>query len=301
MLHHFTAGMKSVFTDIAMQGLYVIRQSIGGAGYSAWSGLPYIIEEFTPSTTFEGDNTVMAQQSIKFLAKQVKRVEQGETLNELFTYINEIKSSEGKTAIAKCAEDYLKIDVVDDCFKNIALYQIRTTLDKMKSSKLKKKQRDNEELAVDIVTMANIHIKYITFKNLTDQLPKVYAAENNGDNKKVGNLRKHIEKMICLCGLTWINDYVPIGYDSGYLEPGQLPFLNGAIKIILKQIRPYLVPLVEMFRFDDNVLCSAIGNSYGDIYEQHLEVAKNSRLNRTKGNIPDGYMEHIMPILQGKL
>lgn len=61
MLHHFTAGMKSVFTDIAMQGLYVIRQSIGGAGYSAWSGLPYIIEEFTPSTTFEGDNTVMAQ------------------------------------------------------------------------------------------------------------------------------------------------------------------------------------------------------------------------------------------------
>lgn len=61
ILHHFTAGMKSVFTDIALQGLYTIRQSVGGAGFSAWSGLPYIVEEFTPSTTFEGDNTVMAQ------------------------------------------------------------------------------------------------------------------------------------------------------------------------------------------------------------------------------------------------
>jgi len=46
---------------------------------------------------------------------------------------------------------------------------------------------------------------------------------------------------------------------------------------------------------------SAIGNSYGDIYETHLEWAKTSRFNNDKGSIPDGYMEYIMPILQGKL
>jgi hypothetical protein len=46
---------------------------------------------------------------------------------------------------------------------------------------------------------------------------------------------------------------------------------------------------------------SAIGNSYGDIYETHLKWAKESRLNDNKGSIPDGYMEYIMPILQGKL
>lgn len=69
MMHHYTAGMKSVFTDIAIQALYQIRQSIGGAGYSAWSGIPYIIDDFTPSTTFEGDNIVMAQQSVRFLIK----------------------------------------------------------------------------------------------------------------------------------------------------------------------------------------------------------------------------------------
>jgi len=59
LMHHYTAGMKSVFTDIANKGLYVIRQSIGGAGYSAWSGIPQIIENYSPQVTFEGDNTVM--------------------------------------------------------------------------------------------------------------------------------------------------------------------------------------------------------------------------------------------------
>ena len=70
---------------------------------------------------------------------------------------------------------------------------------------------------------------------------------------------------------------------------------------MLNKIRPQVLNLIEVFPFSDNVLMSAIGNSYGDIYETHLEWAKDSRLNHTKGNIPDGYIEYIMPILQGKL
>ena len=47
-LHHYTSGMKSVFTQDTMDGLYLIRQSLGGGGYSAWSGLPRLIEDYSP-------------------------------------------------------------------------------------------------------------------------------------------------------------------------------------------------------------------------------------------------------------
>ena len=60
-LHHLVAGMKATFSQITNDGLYTIRQSLGGAAYSAWSGIPYIIDEFNPTVTFEGDNTVMLQ------------------------------------------------------------------------------------------------------------------------------------------------------------------------------------------------------------------------------------------------
>jgi len=160
----------------------------------------------------------------------------------------------------------------------------------MRNSKLTKKQRNNEELALDIVTMAQIHIKYITFANLVNSAHRVVEK---GD----GNIAKHINNCALLVGLSWIEEYAAIGYECGYFEPGQMVYINEAIKIVLKELRPQLIPVVEMFRFDDNVLCSAIGNSYGDIYEQHLECAKSSRLNKTKGAIPDGYMEHIMPML----
>ena len=47
-----------------------------------------------------------------------------------------------------------------------------------------------------------------------------------------------------------------------------------------------LIPLIEIIDIPDSIIVSAIGNSYGDIYETHLEWAKDSKLNKTKGNIP---------------
>jgi len=63
------------------------------------------------------------------------------------------------------------------------------------------------------------------------------------------------------------------------------------------------VNIIESLKIPDSLILSAVGNSHGDIYETHLEWAKNSRLNDTKigDAIPDGYMDHIMPILKAKM
>ena len=65
------------------------------------------------------------------------------------------------------------------------------------------------------------------------------------------------------------------------------------------KLRPQMIPLIESWEFPDSVLVSAIGNSYGDIYETQLEWARNSRLN--KNPVPNGFKEYMEPILTGKL
>lgn len=42
---------------------------------------------------------------------------------------------------------------------------------------------------------------------------------------------------------------------------------------MLKKIRPMAIPLIEICGMSDHILTSAIGNSYGDIYETYLEWA----------------------------
>lgn len=75
LVHHYSSGMKSVYTQELVDGAYAIRQSLGGAGYSGWSGIPEIIEDINPQVTFEGDNTVMAQQSFNYIFSLFKKLQ----------------------------------------------------------------------------------------------------------------------------------------------------------------------------------------------------------------------------------
>lgn len=94
-------------------------------------------------------------------------------------------------------------------------------------------------------------------------------------------------------------------YESGYFNSSQkfTEFIIDATKEVNRQLRPHAVSIIESPGFTDALLPSAVGNSYGDIYQTHLEWAKNSRLNHTTAGdaIPDGYMDNIMPVLKGKM
>ena len=66
-IHHLSSGMKSLYTSTCIAGLMTIRESCGGAGFTAWSSLPFLVDDFAANVTLEGDNTVMAQQSARYL------------------------------------------------------------------------------------------------------------------------------------------------------------------------------------------------------------------------------------------
>jgi len=94
-------------------------------------------------------------------------------------------------------------------------------------------------------------------------------------------------------------------FESGYFQAGRQysEWILEAMKKTNLALRPQIIPIIESQGIPDMFLQSAIGNSYGDIYETHLRWAEESRLNTTKAGdaIPDGYLEYITPILKAKL
>lgn len=115
---------------------------------------------------------------------------------------------------------------------------------------------------------------------------------------------KNIENLTNLCilyGLCNLMNDLPECYATGYFERGvsYQRILDEAIKQVNRRIRPQALSILESVKVPDYELWSAIGNSYGDIYETHLEWAKESRLNKTKQGdaIPDAYAKYMMPLL----
>jgi acyl-CoA oxidase len=60
-MHHLSAGLKCVQTQDMVDSIILVRQALGGAGYSAWSRIPSLLDDYSPTVTFEGDNTMLAQ------------------------------------------------------------------------------------------------------------------------------------------------------------------------------------------------------------------------------------------------
>ena len=81
--------------------------------------------------------------------------------------------------------------------------------------------------------------------------------------------------MSVLAGLHFLKQYMNVGFDAGYFRKGDDSLIEEAYKLMLTQIRPQAIPLIELFayHYPDEVTQSAIGNSYGDIYETHFKWA----------------------------
>lgn len=126
--------------------------------------MPYLIEDFSPAVTYEGDNTVMAQQSCRFLQKLYKKAKQGKPMpSDLYDYIAKIDKNLQLKCLAKSPYDFTSLEQVDESLKVIAAASIDKTMRKVLSSSEKMKVIVNKTMALDLVNLTKKHINYMTF------------------------------------------------------------------------------------------------------------------------------------------
>jgi acyl-CoA oxidase len=149
------------------------------------------------------------------------------------------------------------------------------------------KTKDNELFAVDVVNMTRIHIWYVTFI--------IFKNTLEGAKLKDERIRDHLKTLCSIFALNELKRDSTACYESGYFQNGASQMINDALKSLINELRPQMIPLVESFYLRDEYMPSAIGNSYGDIYETQFEWARTSSLNKT--DVYPGIIENIFPII----
>ena len=59
IMHHLTAGIKAISTEMTYNGVDQLRQACGGIGFTAGSGIVGIWQDIAPFPTFEGVNVML--------------------------------------------------------------------------------------------------------------------------------------------------------------------------------------------------------------------------------------------------
>lgn len=107
--------------------------------------------------------------------------------------------------------------------------------------------------------MSHAHIMYVTYKYFLEAI--------ESDKLKCPKNKENLRNLARILALTELQqDSAPL-YETGFFTMGTATLLLEALKQMMTTMRPQMIPLVEAFDYRDSVLVSAIGNSYGDIYE----------------------------------
>lgn len=124
------------------------------------------------------------------------------------------------------------------------------------------------DCAVDLVDASRAHCALVCLRNFVDE-----ARGAAG-----GGVRAALERLAALHALLQVQDAA--GEWAGHVTAAQAAAARGAVRALLRELRPDAVALVDAFEFPDNVLMSALGRYDGMVYESLYAAARASPLNK---------------------
>ena len=131
VMHHLLAGLKAHVSEVMMTTLDKARRSCGGAGYQSNSGFTELASAGSPIPTYEGDNTVMAQQTLSYIQKKFKKIQQGKPAEGYFAYFNKVEELCARKDQAKTKEVFYDMDHLDAALSIRAAWVVRDVLKKL--------------------------------------------------------------------------------------------------------------------------------------------------------------------------
>ncbi|CDW76918.1 acyl-coenzyme a oxidase [Stylonychia lemnae] len=294
VIHHLVSGLKANYTQNSYETMSKLRESCGGAGYLSSSGLPSLIQEYAAQVTYEGDNTVMLQQSARYIIDGVSKNKKYK--EDALTYLNDLPQQFLNLPVINKHQDLSKLESVLDALRVRSAFFIHKTINdgmKIQKSKMSKAKLINEVFQQDQIILSNYHLAYYSVWS------SCHFLEKNKDSMKCTNLKSHLIDLIHIYGLMELTKDSSILYSCGYFKAGHATLIQETLKQLINKLRPQTISIIESFDISDQQITSSIGNQYGDIAETILDQARNSKLNQNE--LAPGFKEHILPILQGKL
>ncbi|XP_050775276.1 peroxisomal acyl-coenzyme A oxidase 1 isoform X1 [Gopherus flavomarginatus] len=292
-LHALSAGLKAFTSWTANAGIEECRMACGGHGYSRCSGLPDIYVTFTPSCTYEGENTVMMLQTARFLIKSYTQVCSGQLVSGMVSYLNDLSGQHIQPQQVAARPTTVHINdpaSLVEAYKLRASRFVEVAAKNLQAELNRRKSQEDawNRTSVDLVRASEAHCHYVVVKLFTTQLSEINDAA----------VHAVMNNLCLLYALYGISKHTGDFLQAGILTDAQVTQVYQRVKELLAAIRPNAVALVDAFDFHDNCLASVLGRYDGNIYENMFEWAKKSPLNKTE--VHEAFHKHLKPT-QAKL
>ena len=259
--HATLSATKSFYTWEAFNNLSTLRMACGGHGYASYAGFTHILSEFAPHPTHEGENSVMVLQTARYLIKCLEKIRSGKEVPVIVEYLNILQQVVGGQLKCNLTDvQSVTLDALLEVLRANAAYMVFSAGNTLTESAKKRgmKQAWDQKAGLDLQEAARAHAYYYTFKAFKDKI---------AEEVKSHDLKNVLEKLCALYAVDKLIKYPQGLFESGFIRPEQFKLLKEKKSMLLEEIRPDAIGLVDAFEYPDNTIRSAIGSYDGDVYE----------------------------------
>ena len=284
--HATLSGTKAIYTGDALFAMETVRMSCGGHGYSSYSGFTRYLQIFNVNPTFEGENSVLALQTARYLLKHLGMHAKGKEISDLVEYLGDLeKFTSGKAKCQATKASDINLEELFQIMRAGAAYAVLSAASVLRegAKEVGPKESWDSKAGSELQDAARAHIYYYTFRAFKERIEK---------EVKSPQLKVVLEKLCALFALDRVIRYPQSLFESGYLRANQFNLLKKRKAMLLEEIRPEVIGLVDAFGYPDNTLNSAIGSYDGNAYQNMWDWVQNYN-DFNKADLSETWVKYI--------
>ncbi|KAE8887675.1 Acyl-coenzyme A oxidase 2 [Phytophthora fragariae] len=290
-IHGTMSGFKAFCTWDVQEGIDACRQSCGGNGYSKYTGLAELLADFSVMVTFEGDNTVMAQQTAHYLIRSVEKLRRGEKLAGSVQYLEREQASDRRRQWGvEGPADLNNSTLLRDALDVYTGRQVLQAAAKLSAAPGNTDAERTNSCQVDLVEIARVHVFYNVATAFIQHIEELKIEVSEDNAALVPALEALCQLYIC----QELDRGAAVLLKEKFMSSIQSNLVRARLMESCARVRADAVALVDAFMFTDTVLNSSVGRADGSIYEGALDAVRH----RT-GPTPY-FASAIKPIFEGE-
>lgn len=267
-VHATSAGLKAFSTWWCNETLEICRQCLGGHGYSSYAALSSFSADWAVMCTWEGDNTVLSQQTARYLMKCEKKYQRGESINGFEAYLQNMD------ATLKVKRFNGNLSSFEDqlfAFKRLCVRLISNTAYRLKTHQLETGNKNVawNECMTELVECARAHCDFYIVYCFVEQLKQ--AKQENPNLFPILNALYQLHFFTVL-----EKKYLVSLLEDGFFQLEHSQTIRTSIRELCTQIRKDAIPLVDSFNIPDFILNSPLGRYDGQVYKHYFETIKKA-------------------------
>lgn len=266
--HCILSGLKAVSSWYAVSGIQVCRECCGGLGFSSFSSLGRLRNNQEVHSTWEGDNSVLSQQTSKYILKQIQKTMKGQ---KIFSATLQFLKLQGEPTNLKLnLTEALTHEELKEAFEHLINHILHNSILKLQENAGKTEsvtEAWNKTQTYLLSDLSRIYTEYIISNELHNMCLNVLK-----DCEKTGKVIQQIGKLFTLGVIEkHLGTLLEIGYERGICKK-----VRDSIVQLCEDIGEVAVNVVDALLPGDKTLGSAIGSSDGQAYTRMINCVENA-------------------------